>query len=112
MLRTFSKVDGNTTLDGSTLCIAESASSAPQAWTSSAPRRHFLLRRAMPGSRRPAWTNHHVEGQKGVTQGCPLAAHLFNLALHAIDERGMPEFDEGLKMGCCDDSYFTSGGHS
>ena len=51
---------------------------------------------------------HHVEGQKGVTQGCPLASHLFNLALHAIDERVMPKFDEVLKMGYCDDSYFTS----
>jgi len=37
-----------------------------------------------------------------------LAAHLFNLALHAIDERVMPEFDEVLKMGHCDDSYSTS----
>ena len=56
----------------------------------------------------PFRTVHHVEGQKGVTQGCPLASHLFNLALHAIDERVMPKFDEVLKMGYCDDSYFTS----
>ena len=42
------------------------------------------------------------------SQGCPLASHLFNLALHAIDERVMPNFDEVLKMGYCDDSYFTS----
>ena len=28
----------------------------------------------------PSQTVHHVEGQKGVTQGCPLASHLFNLA--------------------------------
>ena len=56
----------------------------------------------------PSQTVHHVEGQKGVTQGCPLASHLFNLALHAIDERVMPKFNKVLKMGYCDDSYFTS----
>ena len=56
----------------------------------------------------PFRTVHHVEVQKGVTQGCPVASHLFNPALHAIDERVMPKFDEVLKMDDCDDSYFSS----
>ncbi len=51
---------------------------------------------------------HHIQATKGVTQGCPLASHLFNLALHAINERVLPSFDKVLKMGNCDDSYFTS----
>ena len=51
---------------------------------------------------------HHIQATKGVTQGCPLASHLFNVALHAIDERVLLSFDKVLKMGYCDDSYFTS----
>ena len=50
---------------------------------------------------------HTLEATKGVTQGCPLAAQLFNLALHAIDERVMPLHEEVLKTSYCDDAYLT-----
>ena len=51
---------------------------------------------------------HHLQATKGVTQGCPLASHLFNLSLHAIDRRVIPKFGRVVKTGYCDDSYFIS----
>ena len=47
---------------------------------------------------------HPIQATEGVTEGCPLASHLFRLALRAMDERVSPSFDEVLNMGDREDS--------
>ena len=47
---------------------------------------------------------HPVQATEGVTEGCPLASHLFHLALRAMDERVSPSFGEVLNVGAREDS--------
>ena len=47
---------------------------------------------------------HPIQATEGVTEGCPLAAHLFRLALRATDARVSPSFGEVLNAGGREDS--------
>ena len=45
-----------------------------------------------------------AQATEGVTEGCPLASHLFHLALRAMDERVSPSSGKVLNVGAREDS--------